>query len=416
MRVGAHGRAALAQGMLLAPQIDDSYLLNLASRLVEIPSVSGAEQPIIDFLEREFCAHGLHCRRFPLEPGRDNLLVGAHGRAALQPRLTSGGPVLCLNAHADTVPPIRATLKGRRQGGPEGPPTGRSQARAHLAEGKLYGLGSCDDKGPLAAMAAALLALKDARLNGRLDLLVTLEEETLGRGAREAIAQGYRCDWAIVAEPTSLQIVPAHAGLIFLRLQAAGRACHGATPERGENAIEKLFSFVQALRAQVSSRMKPHPLIGSPSLNLGVLRGGDAPNRVADRAEALVDIRVIPPATTADIAQLVEHSLAQSEWSGISCDIQKAGEALCTPTDGVLVRALKEEAAAIIGSSPSIAGLRAWTEAESFQTGLGIEAVVFGPGSVEHAHTEDEFVPVDELAVAARIYANCALRLLGGGV
>jgi acetylornithine deacetylase/succinyl-diaminopimelate desuccinylase-like protein len=392
----------------LAPQIDESYLLDLARRLVEIPSVSGAEQPLIDSLEQEFRAFGFHCRRFPIEPGRDNLLVsreplGTSGSRRAQPRgehveagLSKEGRVLCLNAHADTVPP-----------------TGRAQARAQIRDGCLYGLGSCDDKGPLAAMVAALLALKDSHLEGRLDLLVTLEEETLGRGAREVIARGYKCDWAIVAEPTALQIVPAHAGLAFLSLHAVGRACHGATPEKGENAIEKLFYFVQVLRTEVSGKMEPHPLIGPPSLNLGVLRGGDAPNRVAERAEALVDIRVIPPFTTADVVQLVERSLARSEWRGISYELQKAGEALSTPTDGLLVATLKEAAAAVTGSSPSIAGLRAWTEAESFQTGLGIEAVVFGPGSVEHAHTQGEFVPLDELAAAARIYAGCALRLLG---
>jgi acetylornithine deacetylase/succinyl-diaminopimelate desuccinylase-like protein len=377
----------------LTLQIDETYLLNLASRLVEIPSVSGSEQPIIDFLEQEFCALGLHCHRFPLEQTRDNLLVS---RDPVESGLDRRARVLCLNAHADTVPP-----------------TGRSQPRANAIEGRLYGLGSCDDKGPLAAMAAALLALKDSRLQGRLDLLVTIEEETLGRGARRVIAQGYRCNWAIVAEPTSLQIVPAHAGLVFLRLQAAGKACHGATPEKGENAIEKLFAFIQSLRAQASSTMKPHPLIGSPSLNLGVLRGGDAPNRVADRAEAFVDIRVIPPFTTADVMRLVDQMLARSEWRGITRELRKAGEALSTPTDGSLVGAMKESAAQVTGVNPSIAGLRAWTEAESFQTGLGIEAVVFGPGSVEHAHAEDEFVPVDELVAAARIYANCALRLLG---
>lgn len=277
----------------------------------------------------------------------------------------------------------------------------------------MYGLGGADDKASIAAMVGAVKSILDsgAKLGGTLDLLISVDEEGMGSGVCTAIEQGYRCDMAIIGEPTSLEIVPTHSGLIFLDIVTFGKATHGSIPTEGINAIDRMNELVSGLRALLGE-FPAHPLLGPPSLNLGMIRAGDRPNRVPDRCEASVDIRIVPPMTPDLVIRRIEAVF--DEWGGkAEYTVTKSKPTLDTPHDSPLIGALVSAGEAVRGTAPKIVGWRGWTDAQSFRTGLGIDAVVFGAGSLSQAHSSDEFVELAEVLDASRIYAECALRILG---
>jgi len=367
-------------------EFDDEYLIKLLTDLVNIPSVFPGEKDVMLFLERELEHLGVRTQRLPVEGDRFNSLT----------RLGSGSPVFCLNAHSDTMPP-----------------NGKSIPQARIEGGIVYGLGAADDKASIAAMITAVKAIAESSvpLNGTLDLLISVDEEGDARGVRTAIKHGYRCDMAVTGEPTSLEIVPTHCGLVFLDIVTHGKSAHGCHPSEGINAIDRMYELVAGLRAAVTD-FPAHPLVGPPTLNLGIMKGGDRPNRVPDRCEASVDIRLVPPMTLGQVLAKIENYFADRHGE-VEYRVTKQGQPLDTPLDSPLVRALTEAVETMLGRTPRIASWRGWTEAESFRTGLGIDAVVFGPGALVQAHSADEFVELEQVHRAARIYADAVLSTLG---
>ena len=365
--------------------VDDSYAVNLLTSLVNIPSAYPEEYDIMLFLEEEFTRLGLAPTRMPIAERRFNLLAS----------IGEGRPVLCLNAHADTVQE-----------------SGNSVPQARIEGDVLYGLGSMDDKASIAAIMAAAKAILDSgiKLKGRLDILISVDEEGDAKGVKTAIEQGYKCDMAITGEGASLGIVPRHCGLIFLEIVTHGKSTHGSIPMEGINAIECMYELVTGLRAVVTD-YPPDPMVGPPTLNLGIIRGGDRPNRVPDRCEASVDIRLVPPMT---VELMLERIADYFKIWGDRADynVTKRVGPLNTPVDSPLVAKLitaNEQAREL---TPPIVGWRGWTEAQSFQSGLGIDSVVFGPGALRQAHSANEFVELAEVRQAARVYAQFALDVL----
>jgi len=359
------------------------YCADLLTRLVDIPSVFPNEEEVMLFVECELATLGLKPQRIELCEGRFNLLC----------RIGSGSPRICLNAHADTVPP-----------------NGQSTPCARIDGDILYGLGACDDKASVAAMITAGLeiASRAEESAGGVDIMVSVDEEDGGRGVETAIKKGYTCDYAIVGEPSDLDVVPAHNGLLWLYLTAQGVAAHGSVPWAGVNAVERMMGVVDELRNAVSV-FPPNDLTGPMSLNLGIIKAGDLPNRVPERCEAVVDIRIAPPTTLAQVHQAVRPVLESREW--LSCEIGKGREGLSTPLDSPLVQSVLASAAEM-GVTNKIVGGRGWTEAESFRTLLGIDAIVCGPGSMKQAHTSNEFVKISEVQEAAELYVRCVEKLL----
>jgi len=359
------------------------YCADLLAKLVDIPSVFPNEEEATLFLERELATLGLRPERIHLDESRFNLLC----------RIGSGSPRVCLNAHIDTVPP-----------------KGESVPTARVDGDVIYGLGACDDKASVAAIISAGLeiASRADEFDGGVDVMVSVDEEDGGCGVETAIKQGYKCDYAIVGEPSDLDVVPAHNGLLWLFLTARGVAAHGSAPWAGVNAIERMMGVVEELRNTISV-FPPHELTGPMSLNLGMLSGGDLPNRVPASCEAVVDIRLAPPTTLEQVREAVRPVLESRDW--LECKSGKGRNGLNTPLDSRLVKTVLE-CAGELGIDSKIVGGRGWTEAESFRTMLGIEAIVCGPGSMKQAHTSNESVKVSEVHKAAELYVRCVERLL----
>lgn len=359
------------------------YCADLLQRLVYIPSVFPDEEEVMLFLERELATLGMKPERFELEKGRFNLLC----------RIGTGSPRVCLNAHADTVPP-----------------SGDSTPAARIDGDIIYGLGSCDDKASIAAIVTAGLeiASRAGEFSGGVDVMISVDEEHGGRGVEAAIAQGYKCDYAIVGEPSDLDVVRAHNGLTWLAMTTTGVAAHGSAPWMGVSAIDRMLQVVQELREAISI-FPDHPETGPMSLNLGTIRGGDLPNRVPTNCEAVADIRVAPPTTLAQVRQALSPIVDTKEW--LTYTKPKDRGPLDTPLDSPLVQAVLE-CSSEMGAPARIVGGRGWTEAESFSTLLGIDAIVCGPGSMAQAHSSNEFVSVSQVQQAAELYVRTVEKLL----
>ena len=363
---------------------EHKYILNLLKSLVNIKSVSGTEREIMLRLEKEIKSWGAKTKRYRTKDKRFNLLA----------RYGKGKPVLCLNAHADTVPL-----------------SGRSVPGARIKGGKLYGLGACDTKASLAAMMAAFknYVTSTEKTGGTLDLLISIDEERRSREVYSVIKQGYRCDYAVVGEPTDLGIISCHMGQIFLEVMAKGKSTHSSAPWEGINAINELIDVTDKIRGLVEDN-KNFPGIGRQSMNLGVIQGGDIANRVPDACRALIDIRIIPGRSTTDVFAKIAKVCAQHK--NISCKALKELEPMRPNRKTAFINIVKEQVRRATGKKAIPKSARFWTEAADFRNEIGAETVVLGPGKAKLAHSENEYIELKQVFQAAEIYYSIICHLL----
>ena len=353
--------------------------------LVNIDSRSGSELEIVSYLEKELRSwEGVRTKRYRFDGKRFNLLA-RHGK---------GHPVFCLNSHADTVPP-----------------SGRSVARATIRGGVLLGLGACDTKASLAAMITALRrrVASGEKPSGTLDLLITIDEERRSSGAHSVMKQGYRCDYAIVGEPTGLEIVAQHMGQIMLEIRARGKSVHSSAPWKGVNAIEELNAALAALRPVVEDGKRVRG-IGAQSMSLGAIHGGDVGNRVPASCRALVDVRTLPGRGSDRVLSRMEAVLRRRR--NISYTVIKNVEPMKPCRDAFFVRLVQGEVRRITGKNVHPAGARYWTEAADFRDMLDAGALVLGPGQTRYAHSGDERVRLRQVCQAAELYYAVARKVL----
>lgn len=413
-------------------QVDSVQLLQ---QLVRIPSVNPMGRPVssepsaegpepgesagmfsegrlTDFLE-QFCRRfGLEVFRQPVLPGRENLILRLPGH----PPPEQGGQILLWDAHQDTVPPGQMP----------------NPFDAQLRQGRLYGRGACDVKGGLAAMLAALVRLASESVSGQsgsassgtaparrptVYLAATVDEEHGMSGVR-AVQQLWqagggeifprRPDAAVVAEPTQLQVVVAHKGVVRWRCHTLGQACHSSRPHEGRNAIYLMAEVLQAFQeyaSQIVRHLGWHPLCGSASLSVGRIYGGQSVNIVPDRCTIEIDRRLLPSESA---EQAWEHCLKylvgcvsqpdrlemEPPWPSIP--------GLSDELNGPLAEKLSALVAEVTGQECQRIGAHYTTHA-AFYAQAGVPTVVFGPGSIQQAHTADEWIDLDQVEQAAQV-------------
>jgi acetylornithine deacetylase/succinyl-diaminopimelate desuccinylase-like protein len=364
------------------------------------------EGRVTEWLVQRFTAAGIPWARQPVAPGRDNVV------ARLEATVPAA-PVLLWDAHQDTVPADGMTIE------PFVP---------MVRDGRLYGRGACDVKGGMAAMLAALDRLRGGSRDATVVFTATVNEEFGFSGAKalarlwedasdepgDAAARrlvGGRPALAIVAEPTGLDLVTQHKGAVRWRVRVHGRACHSAHPERGENAIYhagRAILAVEALAAELSARHADHPC-GPPTLNLGTVRGGTGVNLVPDRVVLEIDRRLVPgesPAAARD--EVVARILAACPAARIEHEppfLESAGLPDGTGVQTAASWTARLEAAARRRGGGRRVAARYGTNASIFAA-AGVPAVVFGPGSIEQAHTADEWIDVAQVDAAAGVLCD----------
>ncbi len=364
------------------------------------------EGRVTDYLVQRFMAAGLRWVRQPVSPGRDNVIARLDATVP-------DAPTVLWDAHQDTVPADGMSIE------PFVPV---------VRDGRLYGRGSCDVKG---GMAALLVAIDRLRTSGRprlanvvfsgtvneefgfsgakaLARLWTTPAGELGpaeRAARDLLSGAPTM--AVVAEPTELDIVTRHKGAVRWRMRVHGVACHSAFPEQGENAIYpagRAIAAIESLARELLTRNPDHPC-GPPTLNLGTIHGGMGVNLVPDLVVLELDRRVVPgESPEAARHEVIERIAAACGAARIEHDepfLESAG--LPAMTDRTWFDRLTAAAASKGVVSREIAA-RYGTNASVFAA-AGVPSLVFGPGSISQAHTADEWIELAQIDTVADILA-----------
>jgi acetylornithine deacetylase len=335
-------------------------LFALTRALINLDSTTGQEKPVVDYLFAhltEFAArHSGHLERQPVAPERDNLL------------LTFGDPVVTLSTHMDTVPPFFAF----------------SENGAHIR-----GRGACDAKGILAAMiTSAESLLATGTRNFALLFVVGEERDSLGAKVAAASPRGSR--FLINGEPTENRLALGSKGALRFEIVARGKLAHSAYPELGHSAIHSLLDALGDIRAMP---LPSDAILGQSTLNVGTIRGGRAPNVVADEARAEIMFRLVGDASPLRAAVARAASMHHVE----------AREVLYSPA--VHLGALEGLPTTVVAFT---------TDIPTFDGTWG-KPFLLGPGSIHDAHTAEERIEKKQLCEAVEIYAQMVRQLLAMG-
>ncbi|MEE2523290.1 M20 family metallopeptidase [Pseudarthrobacter sp. J75] len=381
--------------------ISESALVSLTTDLVAAAGENpgGTEEATVAVL-RDFCLRaGLEVSTQDVAPGRPNFTAVLPG---------GDRPGLLFLGHSDVVP--------------AGPGWDLPPFEPYVRDGRLYGRGSTDMKGGLAAVVIALAALKEAGagLPGNMALACTVDEEDLGLGIRAftpaALADpGFSYSACVVAEPTDLETVIGCRGDSYIELKVTGKAAHSGRPADGRNAIDaaaKILALVREDHARLQETLDP--LLGAGSWNIGLINGGSGTSMVAAECTVSLDRRLMPGE---DAAAILDRLLAKVSEAGIDTDGISVEAAVTmempgfrTPAEHPLV-VNSVAALADAGVESAVTGWTAACDGGFISRDLGIPTIVMGPGGLnDQAHQVDESVSVAELVAASRAYALMCLR------
>jgi succinyl-diaminopimelate desuccinylase len=327
------------------------------------------------------------------------------GRANVVGRIDNGdGPCFAFNSHMDTVP-----VGGGWTGDP---------FRLTERDGKLFGRGACDAKGPIVAMVEAgrLLALQRDQWRGTLVMMFVADEEINGDGSRVLAKQQPTPDLIVIGEPTNNAVFAAHKGCLRPLIRAKGKAAHSGRPELGVNAIlaaNQLTSLFDARDREL--RALNHPLVGHASLTVTRIAGGIADNVVPEDCELVLDRRLLPGETLDDALDDLHALLTRAKREhGVDAEIAtirtKAGSTE-TALDDPLVRKAVAISRTHGVTFPQPGGLTGGCDLVHFHD-VGAVGIVLGPGSLDVAHQPDEYVPKDDLPRATLIYRDIAVAMM----
>jgi len=365
-------------------------LIGLLSELIAIPSVNpedthdasvSGELRLASFLSGYLSELGFSVRLHEKTPNRPNV-IAEYGPE--QPRRT-----ILLESHMDTVGV--ATMK-------------RAPFKAEIIDGRLYGRGACDTKGPMAAGLCAMTpevldALAEAGC--RVVFVGAMGEEKGNVGAIQLVEAGIHADDIVILEPTNMQLVHAHKGTLWLNIHVSGVAAHGSNPERGKSAILGMQAVIEMLNRQIAADRERFcdPVLGRPTLNIGKIEGGAAVNIVPDRCRIEIDRRTLPGTdyeeALSNIGSGMRKLCSEGVIAGFDLEIIKNGVPFQTRADSSLVKSLSASLARK-GQRVETVGAAWYSDAGPLST-ICRDIVVFGPGRIEEAHTAEEHIELDSL-------------------
>jgi acetylornithine deacetylase len=329
-------------------------IFKLTRQLIDIPSVTGDELAVGEFLARHLERLGYGVERQEVEANRFNVLA-----------TTEAPPRIVFSTHMDTVPPFIPSREDATH---------------------IHGRGACDAKGIIAAQLTAAARLRAEGIE-EIGFLFTVDEEMSSLGARAAAshALGRECEYLINGEPTENRLAVGSKGSLRLRLMTDGRAAHSAYPERGESAIEKMLDVLADIRAHEWPRDE---FFGETTCNIGTVRGGTRPNVIPAEAAAELQIRLVIPSS--EIKKILERLVAG-----------RARVEYMSAAEPVRMHAVAGFEREVVRFTTDIPYLSSWGK-----------PLLLGPGSILDAHTDGERVSKRELEESVELYMRLVKSLL----
>jgi len=385
--------------------VDAEEVVRLAQKLVQIESYypGPGEGPVVDYLEPYLRQRGFKTLVQEVAPGRPNLIAD----------LGSGPGGLILEGHTDVV------THGNLGAWTVPPYEGR------ILDGRLYGRGACDMKGGLAAAIGAAQAV--GKVLGEpakaLRLGILCDEEGLMGGVKAFVREGYAEGFAgaIICEPEENQICLWQKGAMRVWVHFQGKMAHGAMPYAGANPIPSAARFVRELgRLQAELQAEGlHEHLGKPWVTPTVFQasaGQGQLNVIPDQAEVGLDIRTNPGQDHRDLERRLQEALAASLDPGVRARLEVFEDRPATETaeDAGVVRAT-QEAFRLLGMPLKYGGVPGATDGTFLWAWAGLPIVTIGPGSRTVPHQADEYVGLEELVTAARLYAAASVLFLAPG-
>lgn len=369
-------------------------LRQMLTELIGTPSISsvrpGLDQSNRPLLERlanwlEDSGFGVEILPLPDQPGKANLIATLAGGTGSDPSPSQAGLVLA--GHSDTVPYDENLWQ-------------HDPFKLTEADGRLYGLGTCDMKAFFGLVIEAARGLDSAKRKAPLTLLATADEESAMHGARALLANGRGVGrHAVIGEPTNLRPVRAHKGVMGEAIRLRGQSGHASDPALGRSAIDGMHEVMSAImhwREQLKTRHRDRLFsVPYPSVNLGYIRGGDNPNRICGQCELLLDLRPLPGMNPASLREELRALIAPiADRRGLAWELESLFASIppgATAAEAEIVRVAEQ-----LTGVPAEA-VNFGTELPFFNQ-LGMDTIVLGPGDIAQAHQPDEFLAIARIA------------------
>lgn len=369
------------------------------TEMIQIPSINpfdeeatelNSEAALADYLLAKFEALGLEVGQHEVAPFRQNIWGKLRGKG--------NKPSLALIAHTDTV-------------GVEGYDDAFS---GQLIDGNVYGRGSCDMKAAFAAFLEVIEVIKKSGVEPEGDVYIigVADEEYHMIGSKAYPEHGPKVDFGIVGEPTELQICPAHRGQYGFKIAALGKSVHSGQKHLGHNAIYDIvpvLTMLQEFDKDLQAGIV-HPLCGTSTCSANVIHGGTVIPIVPERCEVEIDIRQIPGATADSLKQDLEQRLEKLMEENPTARYEIVAQTWDIPahevaSDSPIIKTLAKHYELLFSKEAPIVAFPAATDAPN----MGFPSVICGPGNLNQAHTTNEFVNLEQVVDAAKLYLGCVL-------
>lgn len=378
-------------------------VIELTKRFISIPGyveLPEKETKVAEALYKELCDRGMQAR-----------LINHNGRYNVICEYDSGipGPIIVLCTHLDTVPPYEM----------------ENAFCGKILAGRLYGRGAVDVKGILAAMTLVMEKLFQEKpdIFGKVKFLAVSDEESGSYGIRQEFESGFDADVVIVGEPTEFQLGVAHKGVAWIQTEFHGKAAHGSVPEKGHNAIYDANDFINLIKKRLIPELKQnktHPLLGAATINVGRIDGGTRPTIVPEKCIVQIDRRMVPGETVQDTVDEIRDIIKEAGYATknvhtriILGDARHPFPPLDSSSKKNIIDCIRSAVAETTGKETECVGLPFWTDAALAEYYTGKPAFVIGPGNIARAHSNNEYVELEQLEQSVHVYYSI-VKAIGG--
>lgn len=317
--------------------------------------------------------------------------------------------MLMLTGHTDTVPGFKMKY---------------DPFKPFIEDGKVYGRGSVDMKGALAAMMAAMFAVKRSgvKLSHTAMFAGVIDEEECSQGSEHMIKTGIVPKHVIIGEPTNLEVAIAHKGMEWIEVKFKGVATHGSRPKEGINAIYAAALFSNMVREELEPKIdaKTFPLLGNGSINIGKIKGGDDPNIVPDECTLEIDRRWLPSETLESIHNEIEAlAIKAADVIGATVEVRAMRELTSSMINApysidatdAFVKDVCDISGSTTGTETIPRDFPGWSDAGLIGIHTPAKCIIMGPGDIVQAHANDEFCSVEQIMQASEIYYQLILKM-----